>query len=137
MLTAPVSSSHFITRLFGMSLQRRKRPSPNQTGPSAQRKPVASRSTAARLSRYCAKLGSRTWTAGSGYRTGLSGQRSMELLAVSGCRISTARSLTGERHETTLESAALAVPRQQPRPAQRSLQLRADGVAGQVDAPHG
>src|SRR5882762_5930048 len=77
--TAPVSSSHFITRLFGMSLHRRKRPSPNQTGPSAQRNPVAGRSTAARLSRYFAKLGSITRTAGSGYLTGLPAQRSMLL----------------------------------------------------------
>src|SRR6266849_1142405 len=109
-LTAPVSSSHFMIRLFGMSLQSTKRPSPNQTGPSAHRKPVARRSMAASCSRYGAKLGSRTWTAGSGYLTGLLGQRSMALLSLSGCRISTARSLTGERHETTLERAALAVP---------------------------
>ena len=38
--TAPVSSSHFRMRLFGMSLHSRYRPSPNQTGPSAQRQPV-------------------------------------------------------------------------------------------------
>src|SRR5450432_1057782 len=56
-LTAPVSSSHFITRLFGMSLHKRWRPSPNQTGPSHQRNPVARRSTAASGSRYLAKLG--------------------------------------------------------------------------------
>src|SRR3989442_608696 len=109
-LTAPVSSSHFMTRLFGISLQSRKRPSPNHTGPSAHRKPVARRSTAASASRYGAKLGSRTWTAGSGYRTGLLGQRSMRLLSVRGW-ISTARSLTGERHETSVERAARAVPR--------------------------
>src|SRR4029450_4812753 len=70
MLTAPVSSSHFITRLFGMSLHKRKRPSPNHTGPSDHRKPVASRSTAARFSRYFPKLESSTCTAGSGYLTG-------------------------------------------------------------------
>src|SRR5215469_3761158 len=39
-LTVPVSSSHLRIRLFGMSLHNRKRPSPNQTGPSAQRQPV-------------------------------------------------------------------------------------------------
>src|SRR2546428_13013968 len=77
MLTAPVSSSHFIIRLLGISLQRRKRPSPNQTGPSAHRKPVASRSTAARFSRYFAKLGSSPSTAGSGYLTGLPSHRAM------------------------------------------------------------
>src|SRR2546426_8001229 len=38
-LTAPVSSSHFITRLLGMSLHSRYLPSPNHTGPSHQRKP--------------------------------------------------------------------------------------------------
>src|SRR5437016_2452318 len=38
-LTAPVSSSHFIIRLFGMSLQIRQRISPNHTGPSPQRVP--------------------------------------------------------------------------------------------------
>src|SRR2546421_9129684 len=32
-LTAPVSSSHFMMRLLGMSLHSRYRPSPNQTGP--------------------------------------------------------------------------------------------------------
>src|SRR6266850_8314968 len=76
-LTAPVSSSHFITRLLGMSLQSRKRPSPNHAGPSDHRKPVASRSTAARLSRYFAKLGSSPCTAGSGYLTGSPRHRSM------------------------------------------------------------
>src|SRR6185369_4005581 len=35
----------------------------------------------------------------------------MGLLTMSGCRISSARSLTGERHETLVERAALAVPR--------------------------
>jgi hypothetical protein len=45
--TAPVSSLQRRMRSFGMSLQRRERLSPNQTGPSAQRNPVASRSTAA------------------------------------------------------------------------------------------
>src|SRR5687768_9357895 len=69
-LTAPVSSSHFMTRLLGMSLQSRKRPSPNHTGPSDQRQPVASRSTDASRSRYCSKAASTTCTAGSGYRTG-------------------------------------------------------------------
>ena len=65
-LTAPVSSSHRIMRLFGMSLHSRKRPSPNQTGPSAHRMPVAIRSTLARFSRYLAKLGSMILTSGSG-----------------------------------------------------------------------
>src|SRR6266436_572834 len=65
-LTAPVSSSHFITRLFGMSLHSRYLPSPNHTGPSHQRKPVARRSTLASAMRYFAKLGSRISTAGSG-----------------------------------------------------------------------
>src|SRR5215469_2238963 len=37
--TAPVSSSHLRMRLLGMSLHRKKRPSPNQTGPSPQRVP--------------------------------------------------------------------------------------------------
>src|SRR5262249_30919947 len=77
MLTTPVSSSHFMTRLLGMSLQRRKRPSPKYTGPSDHRKPVASRSTAARLSRYFAKRGSSTCTSGSGYLTGSPCHRSM------------------------------------------------------------
>src|SRR4029077_10487783 len=58
-LIAPVSSSHLRIRLFGMSLQRRYRPSPNQTGPSDQRYPVPSRSTLAELTRYFVKLGSR------------------------------------------------------------------------------
>jgi hypothetical protein len=49
-LTAPVSSSQRMMRLLGMSLQRRYRPSPNHTGPSDQRNPVARRSTLARLS---------------------------------------------------------------------------------------
>src|SRR5215468_9961524 len=102
-LTAPVSSSHRMTRLFGISLQSRKRPSPNHTGPSAHRKPVASRSTAASGSRYGAKLGSSTWTAGSGYRTGLLGQRSMRLLSTSG--MGSARSLAGHRHETLVEGS--------------------------------
>jgi hypothetical protein len=55
-----------MIRLLGMSLQSRYRPSPNHTGPSHQRKPVARRSTAALLTRYFAKLGSTIWTAGSG-----------------------------------------------------------------------
>src|SRR6185295_11356996 len=67
-LTAPVSSSHFMRRLLGMSLHKRKRPSPNQTGPSLQRMPVAILSTFASGSRYLAKLGSMILTAGSGYR---------------------------------------------------------------------
>src|SRR6266849_4213434 len=62
-LTAPVSSSHFMMRSFGMSLHSRWRPSPNQAGPSHQRNPVASRSTAALKMRYLAKLGSRIWIA--------------------------------------------------------------------------
>jgi hypothetical protein len=47
---APVSSSHRIMRLLGMSLQIRLRTSPSHTGPSHQRKPVARRSTFARFS---------------------------------------------------------------------------------------
>src|ERR1700722_14574612 len=39
-LTVPVSSSHLSMRSFGISLHNRKRPSPNQTGPSLQRQPV-------------------------------------------------------------------------------------------------
>ena len=66
MLTAPLSSSHFMIRLLGMSLHNRYRPSPNQTGPSLQRKPCAMRSTEASLSRYLSKLASTIWTAGSG-----------------------------------------------------------------------
>src|SRR5262245_58964163 len=50
-LVRPVSSSQRMIRLFGMSLHSRERPSPNHTGPSLQRNPVASRSTLARLSR--------------------------------------------------------------------------------------
>src|ERR1700726_4144823 len=65
-LTAPVSSSHFRIRLFGISLQRTYRPSPNHTGPSDRGQPVGSRSTAASITRYLAKLGSRISTAGSG-----------------------------------------------------------------------
>src|SRR6185436_4356872 len=41
---------------------------PIQTGPSSQRKPVASRSTLALNNRYFKKLLSRVTTAGSGYR---------------------------------------------------------------------
>src|SRR5436305_10387958 len=40
-LTAPVSSSHLRIRLFGTSLHSRYPPSPNHTGPSAQRQPSA------------------------------------------------------------------------------------------------
>src|ERR687884_763813 len=65
-LTAPVSSSHRMMRLFGMSLHSRQRPSPNHTGPSHQRMPEAMRSTLASASRYLPKLGSRIWTDGSG-----------------------------------------------------------------------
>jgi hypothetical protein len=65
-LTAPVSSSHRMIRLFGMSLHKRQRASPNHTGPSAHRNPVARRSTAPLKTRYLAKLSSSTWTAGSG-----------------------------------------------------------------------
>src|SRR6516162_11763485 len=54
-------------RLFGMSLHSTQRASPNHTGPSLQRMPVASRSTLALKTRYLAKLGSRILTAGSGY----------------------------------------------------------------------
>jgi len=45
-LTAPVSSSHFMTRLFGMSLQSRKRPSPNHNrslGPPEARREALDR----------------------------------------------------------------------------------------------
>ena len=38
--TVPVSSSHRRIRLFGMSLHRRQRASPNHTGPSDHRHPV-------------------------------------------------------------------------------------------------
>src|SRR5439155_1957142 len=65
-LTAPVSSSHFMMRLFGMSLHSRLRASPNQTGPSLQRMPEAILSTLASGRRYLAKLGSIILTAGSG-----------------------------------------------------------------------
>src|SRR5437763_99931 len=58
MLTAPVSSSHFRIRLLGMSLHNKKRPSPNHTGPSPQRRPVASRSMAESFSQYFSKRGS-------------------------------------------------------------------------------
>ena len=57
-----------MMRLLGMSLQSRNRPSPHQTGPSAQRRPVAIRSTLVALIRYFAKLGSMIRMAGSGYR---------------------------------------------------------------------
>src|SRR5918992_4581531 len=76
-LTAPVSSSQRMMRLLGISLQSRYRPSPNQTGPSAQRKPVAKRSTAALPRRYGAKRRSSTRMAGSGYLTGGEGQRAV------------------------------------------------------------
>src|SRR5580704_13618299 len=66
-LTRPVSSSQRIMRLLGMSLHSTQRASPNHTGPSLQRMPVASRSTLALNTRYLAKLGSRIFTAGSGY----------------------------------------------------------------------
>src|SRR3954471_16755079 len=45
MPTPPVSSSHFMMRLLDTSLNTSMRMSPNQTGPSAQWKPVATRST--------------------------------------------------------------------------------------------
>src|SRR4051794_29711028 len=67
-LTFAVSSSHFRMRLFGMSLQSRYRPSPNQTGPSAQRHPSAIFSTFASVTLYLLKLGSTDFTSGSGYR---------------------------------------------------------------------
>src|SRR6218665_2123707 len=66
--TAPVASSHFMMRSFGTSLHSSVRVSPSQTGPSAQRMPVAMRSTAAELTRYLAKRGSRWTTDGTGYR---------------------------------------------------------------------
>src|SRR5215510_2507319 len=65
-LTAPVSSSQRMMRLLGISLHNRKRPSPNHTGPSAHRMPVAIRSTLARFTRYFAKLGSMILMSGSG-----------------------------------------------------------------------
>src|SRR5215831_20807201 len=68
-LTAPVSSSHRIRALLGMSLQIRQRASPNHAGPSHQRMPVASRSTLALKRRYLLKIGSRLLMAGSGYRS--------------------------------------------------------------------
>src|SRR5712691_6127731 len=55
----PVSSSHRRMRLFGMSLHSTQRASPNHTGPSLQRAPVASRSMLVLKTRYLAKLGSR------------------------------------------------------------------------------
>src|SRR2546423_872938 len=67
-LTVPVSSSHFMMRLLGMSLHNKNLPSPNQTGPSAQRIPSAIFSTFARPRRYFAKLASITLMSGSGYR---------------------------------------------------------------------
>src|SRR5262249_36142052 len=68
-LTAPVSPSHRIRALLGMSLQIRQRASPNHAGPSHQRMPVASRSTLALKRRYLLKIGSRLLMAGSGYRS--------------------------------------------------------------------
>src|SRR5207249_2732794 len=65
-LTAPVSSSHLMMRWFGISLHSRYRPSPNHTGPSAQRRPVASRSTAESFNQYFSKRGSSVLIAGSG-----------------------------------------------------------------------
>src|SRR4030095_2523600 len=49
----------------------------NPPGPPHHRSPVASRSTAARFSRYFPKLESSTCTAGSGYLTGSPRHRSM------------------------------------------------------------
>src|ERR1700760_875319 len=59
-LTAPVSSSHFRIRSFGISLQSTYRPSPKYTGPSDQRQPSANRSTEASGSRYWLNAGSMT-----------------------------------------------------------------------------
>src|SRR5262245_38090896 len=56
-----------MSRLFGMSLQIRERPSPKYTGPSHQRIPVASRSMLALNSRYRLKLGSRLLIAVPGW----------------------------------------------------------------------
>ena len=67
-LTPPVSSSQRMMRLLGMSLHNRHRASPNQTGPSAHRMPVAMRSTFASASRYLPNDGSTILTRGSGYR---------------------------------------------------------------------
>src|SRR5579875_546964 len=56
-------------RSFGISLHSRKRPSPNHTGPSAQRSPFASRSTAAlKGGLIFSNRGSNVRTAGSGKR---------------------------------------------------------------------
>jgi hypothetical protein len=62
----PVVSSHRMMRLLGMSLQSTQRASPNHTGPSLQRMPVASRSMPALKTRYLRKLGSSAVTAGIG-----------------------------------------------------------------------
>src|SRR5687768_10284519 len=67
-VTAPVSSSHFMMRLFGMSLHSRYRPSPNHTGPSLQRQPSAIFSILAKPSLYLLNAGSMARTSGSGYR---------------------------------------------------------------------
>src|ERR1035441_3969712 len=53
-----------------MSLNSKKRPSPNHTGPSAQRAPVYRLSTAALNATYSAKRGSTISMAESGYRVG-------------------------------------------------------------------
>ena len=65
-LVALVHSSQRRMRLFGMSDKSRNRPSPNHTGPSAQRSPVASCSTLAEYRRSARKLSCNTSTAGSG-----------------------------------------------------------------------
>src|SRR5262249_36783016 len=64
--TAPVSSSQRMMRLFGMSLHSTYRPSPKYTGPPLRRVGVGGGSAPAGASRYFAKLGCSTTTAGSG-----------------------------------------------------------------------
>jgi len=64
--TAPVSSSQRSSASLGMSAKMRPRVSPNQTGPSVKRKPVAMRSIAASGVTSAAKRGSSTTTSGSG-----------------------------------------------------------------------
>jgi hypothetical protein len=67
--TSPVSSSHFMIRLFGTSLHSMKPPIPKPTpAPPPHRIPEAIFSTFASASLYFPKLGSTTSTSGSGYR---------------------------------------------------------------------
>jgi hypothetical protein len=64
--TVPVRASQRWMRFDGMSLKSRQSWSPNHTGPSVQRYPVAICSTAALSCRYRSKRGSRARSAGSG-----------------------------------------------------------------------